>query len=291
MKKLFIHFLSISIAVLFGNSLYSQGVVISPSATFAVCPGVPTAYFAQLDPIPQPSVNPTYSWEVINGTIQGGTFENGVCKVSGPAYSTIWVTWNNSNNTSSIKVTLSNCTNANYNGKFKYWEMPILSLEGITPSNISGLSSVPFNSTSETYSIAKLTFPKKGTGENEYQSVNSYKWLIPHGWTFSSGQVSDGVNPVSGLTKSITVSPNPTSSGEIKVWGHSDCGPGYDSNPSSLTVSRVFPTINVVVSTSSSYLQGDRTPSPYPPRIGLTHNTVGQNLQHGNFRVAVLPHL
>ena len=111
--------------------------------------------------------------------------------------------------------------------------------------------------------MSKLVYPNLGPSNPTNLSVDSYKWKIPQGWTLN-GVVSNGNTIYEGLSESITVIPNATSSGSITVLGHSDCGSGYDSDPSSITISRVFPSdLAITTTTSNDYLQGNKTPITY----------------------------
>lgn len=175
----------------------------------------------------------------------------------------ITVKWNNTTANGSLKVSLSSCDVDTFNTVSKTETYHILSISGKTPETVSGLNAVPFNSGSQPYSVSKLVYPNLGPSNPTNLSVDSYKWKIPQGWTLN-GVVSNGNTIYEGLSESITVIPNATSSGSITVLGHSDCGSGYDSDPSSITISRVFPSdLAITTTTSNDYLQGNKTPITY----------------------------
>ena len=115
-----------------------------------------------------------------------------------------------------------------------------------------------FTSTSEEYSVSELIFPNQGSSDVTSQNkAESYKWQIPNGWTLN-GQVSNGT-PFENKDTLITVVPDATSSGSIKVWALNGCNDSY-SDPSEITVTRDFPTSMVIsYTTENTFLQGDET--------------------------------
>ncbi|NOU16757.1 MAG: T9SS type A sorting domain-containing protein [Bacteroidales bacterium] len=260
MNKLFISTLK-AIILVFTLFLLSSNTIgqisISPNGTFGVCPGSQSngaGFIYTADLID----NYYYDWTVTNGVILNGTIQqDGTSTFSGG--NIINVTWNNTTQDGSIKVRATSYSdNKQYLEKKVFYH--ILSINGVTPGEITGPPAVPFNAGSLTYSCPKLVYPNLGSGDATTLSVDTYKWLIPQGWTLN-GQVSDGTTPFTGLTNAISVVPNPTGSGAIKVWGHSNCGGGYDSNPRSLTITRVFPSnLAIAASTSNSSVQGDKRP-------------------------------
>jgi hypothetical protein len=172
----------------------------------------------------------------------------------------ISVTWNNSTSNGTIKVKSYNCVNAASNQVGSVMAYHILSINGVTPGTITGQANVPYNSNGGIiYSCPPLLYPNRGTGDPSTLSVSNYKWLIPKGWSLN-GQVSDGVTPFINLTNSISPLPDQTTSGTIKVWGHSNLGPGYNSNPQTAQITRVFPTIIISATTTNTNIQGDKTP-------------------------------
>lgn len=238
-------------------SLFSiwQSVEINPIGGFnAVCPG-PQSHV--LTATPDANIKCTYEWTVTNGIIDN----NGETTYTGG--NIISVTWANTTSNGTVKVVLINSDRATYENITNSSTFQILSVSGITLGSITAATTqVPFNSGSQTYSVPKLKYPNLGSNDGD-KYVDSYKWKIPQGWSLN-GQVSNGNTVYEGQSESITVIPNATSSGPITVWGHSDCGSGYDSNPSTISISRVFPSdLAITTTTSNDYYQGNKTPITY----------------------------
>ncbi len=105
-------------------------------------------------------------------------------------------------------------------------------LQGVTPSSISGSTSIyRYDVTPKTYSVSSLLYTN---GE----VVNNYGWIFPSGWSFN-GTISNGYTPFLTNSPSISVIPNNCTGGNISVYGISKCGDTY-SNNSLISVSRPF---------------------------------------------------
>jgi len=123
-------------------------------------------------------------------------------------------------------------------------------LTGVTPSSINNSTSqtVPFGNTQKTYVLnSPVTYPSNG------KEVDSYYWTIPNGWKYNGVASNGQVFITSG--RSITVVPNPITSGKVTVKGHTNCG--FESNPQELAITR--PTISIQSPKSLIY-QGDVAP-------------------------------
>lgn len=100
-----------------------------------------------------------------------------------------------------LQAQLFGCTDARDN-QFLTRKIFFVTLEGQTPNEIEGLSSIPLNSSSTfNYSVDPMT------------NANSYEWVLPSGWSIVSGAG----------TSSINVTPNNCGAGTIKVRGKSEC--------------------------------------------------------------------
>ena len=228
---------------------FGQEIIINiePDNALPVCPGEEITYTADIVGASPACV---YKWTVTNGVfaIDGGTSWEGGNMVT--------VIWDNQTS-GSLKVETNSCSSSDYDGLTKTLTYKILCLKYEAPDYINGSDEVPFTSYSQNYACPTLYYP----GINPPESVHSYRWLIPAGWAYPGGPVSDGTTPVSGLSRSITVYPDETSGGVVKVWGYSDCGDGYYSQPTTLSVTRVFPdNVGVSSTTSNTFIQGDTSP-------------------------------
>ncbi|MCF6352651.1 MAG: hypothetical protein L3J06_06540 [Cyclobacteriaceae bacterium] len=172
---------------------YAQ-LSIAPSESFAVCPDEWITYVvSNTDPF-----GCSYDWSVTNGEIDGN-----------PNGDTANIKWSNTADNGSLTISSINC-NTSAGEATKSWGFSILSINGETPSSITGASSVAANiTTNKVYEVDQINFPNIGSGDVSPYEVSDYEWQLPTGWTVVSG----------GTTKKITVKPDAFSEGDIRVRG------------------------------------------------------------------------
>ena len=173
-----------------------------------------------------------YQWLVSNGqTTFSGTGNAGL---------DVTVIWNNVQATSNtaapkgkLEITVSGCSLPSGEDTYnKEDNIVIKTLNGVTPSNITGDGEVAANITSaKTYSVSKVKFPNTGVTSGWTSSVyaDSYEWVIPAGWKLD-GVTSDGSSPFTGKGESVSLVPDAFSQDIIKVRAYSSCNNGYTSN-------------------------------------------------------------
>ena len=146
-NKFLLLFFIVSIA----NWSYGQ-LTLTPDGVFADCPEEWIVYTADND---YPS-GCLYNWEISKGEIQGGYQFNGKWLFTGG--NLISIKWNNSTSNGTVKVTSTLCSNNNGNGN-RTLNIPILSIKGVTPSAITGPSTVAANvTTNRVYSVAQINY-------------------------------------------------------------------------------------------------------------------------------------
>ena len=170
-----------------------------------------------------------------NGSIQGGSQNGNVSTFSGGTLVTI--TWTNTTSSGQISVVARNCSPSGGDTPAAFpFSYAIRSINGVNPGSITGASSVTVNTTTnQVYSIPQINFPNIGSAEIAPKEVNSYEWEIPAGWTVVSG----------GTTKSITVTPDNCSGGNIRVRGKSTTctnGPFFSNFSAVTAITRTVPT-------------------------------------------------
>jgi hypothetical protein len=228
MKKVL---LSLSGLFIFFQS-FSQ-LSLDPNEVFAKCPNEFIVYTITN------AVNAAcnYEWTVTNGEILGG-FQNGNTSTFSGG-SQVQIKWLNTTSSGSIQVNATNCNPSSGNSS-KTWTIPILSINGVNPGAITGDANVTVNVTAnKVYSISQINFPNIGSGDSNPFQVSSYEWEIPSGWTVQSG----------GTTKSITVTPDNCSGGNIRVRGkNTQCtsGPYYTNWSTVKTVTRTIATPSTI---------------------------------------------
>lgn len=237
---------------------------LDPNEVFAKCPNEFIVYTITN------AVNAvcTYEWTVTNGEILGG-FQNGNTSTF-TGGSQVQIKWLNTTSSGSIQVNATNCNPSSGNSS-KTWTIPILSINGVNPSAVTGAPTINVNVTSnQVYSIDQINFPNIGSGDVSPKQVNGYEWEIPTGWTVVSG----------GNTKSITVKPDNCSGGNIRVRGKNTACTGntFYSNWSTVkTVTRTIPATGTITSSTGTFtvLCGDQTPITYsiPSVTGATSYT------------------
>jgi hypothetical protein len=204
MKAIFVKFLVIVCSI---NHALSQGLVLNPDNTFAVCPGIWTIYT-----VTNSSFAPcTYYWNVTNGEIQGGILIGNRSSFTGG--NLIQIKWFDTTNRGNVSVS-ADCNPSSGNGSDSF-PISILSINGINPGELSGNNQVDVNNTAnQTFTVPPIQFPNVGSGENP-RYVNGYEWAVPSGWTIVSGS----------NTNTITVKPDNCSGGSISVRGKSTICP------------------------------------------------------------------
>ena len=123
----------IIVAIIFlclSKILYAQDPTIFPSpGSITWCPGEINYYEVRTTGAQQTGC--TYTWAITNGAITGG---QGTFKVS--------VIWNDSPSTGTLKVTLTNCTEATNTSVSETYA--IRSLAGRVPANAIALQQLPY---------------------------------------------------------------------------------------------------------------------------------------------------
>ncbi len=235
MKKIILPILLILCA-----NTYSQTLTIAPNNSFDQCPNQPLQYTVN-NSVTNACI---FDWTVTNGSIQGGSQNGNISTFSGGTLVTI--TWNNTTSSGQVSVVARNCSpsggNISSTPAFSY---AIRSINGVNPGSITGASTVTVNTTTnQVYSIAQINFPNIGTAEIAPKEVNSYEWEIPAGWAVAGG----------GSTKSITVTPDNCSGGNIRVRGKSTTctnGPYYSNWSNVATIVRTIATPSVITGPAS----------------------------------------
>lgn len=164
------------LVALFTSSAFAS-LSLSPNGTFAECPDEWITY----------TVTNTYpdgcgyNWTVTNGEIQGGSTTGNTSTFTGG--NIVHIKWLNTTTSGSISVSAQNCNNANGNSS-QNKTIPILSINGVTPSSITGSSSVAANiTTNKVYEVTQINFPNIGSGDVSPYEVSDYEWQLPTGWT------------------------------------------------------------------------------------------------------------
>lgn len=219
------------LVMLFSTLLFfqanAQSLSLSPSEIFAKCPGEFLTYTVTNTS----TAACTYNWTVTNGEITGGILNGSVSTFTGGTV--VQIKWVNTTSNGSIQI-VGNCSPTSGNAT-KTWTIPILSINGVVPGAISGVTSINVNVTSnQIYSVPQINYPNIGSGDVSPKQVDSYEWEIPAGWIVVSG----------GTTRTITVTPDNCTGGVIRVRGkNTSCtaGPFY-SNWSTINLGRTVPT-------------------------------------------------
>jgi|GEM_PF-4000985 len=195
---------------LIGIPLFGQSLSFDPTGVFAKCPNEWINYTVTNTS----TAACTYGWTVTNGEIQGGVLNGSVSTFTGGTL--IQIKWFDVTSGGSVSA-VANCSPSSGNGS-RTISIPILSINGVNPSAITGSSTVIVNvTTNQTYSVDQINFPNIGTGDVNPKQVSGYEWEIPTGWTVVTG----------GNTKSITLTPDNCSGGNIRVRGkNSNCTSG-----------------------------------------------------------------
>ena len=191
--------------------LYSFAQNFSPSSVFAQCPGSFEVYSINIG---SQTAGCSYNWEVVNGEILGGSLSGNVSTIYNQGTS-VSIKWSTTSNNGSIKTTTTSCSSPSNNGIPKSNSYAIKSLNGVTPSAVTGDDNISPNIISnKSYSVNQVNYPTRGSSDLNPFPVEYYEWEIPSGWTTISG----------GNTRIIVVQPNNYSGGPIRVRAKSACG-------------------------------------------------------------------
>ena len=190
--------LFVLISFIICSSTYGQ--IISPaSGNKTWCPGEIERYEVLTPGSLQTNCN--YKWVVTNGTISGNDFER-----------TVSVIWNDSPSTGTLKVTLTNCTEATNTSVSETYA--IRSLAGRVPANAIASQQLPYCSTAPVQiQVDEMFLLNTGgaTGITQ-QRADGYEWTLPAGWTYN-GQPGT----VRSTTRYISITPNACAGGDVKV--------------------------------------------------------------------------
>lgn len=196
--------------------LYSFAQNFSPSSVFAQCPGSFEVYSINIG---SQTAGCSYNWEVVNGEILGGSLSGNVSTIYNQGTS-VSIKWSTTSNNGSIKITTTSCSSPSNNGIPKSNSYAIKSLNGVTPSAVTGDDNISPNIISnKSYSVNQVNYPTRGSSDLNPFPAEYYEWEIPSGWTTISG----------GNTRTIVVQPNNYSGGTIRVRAKSACGSYYSN--------------------------------------------------------------
>jgi hypothetical protein len=210
---------------------------------------------------------------------------NGGQIVSGAGTGLINVVWNNtptsSSNQTSLQVNVTGCSNTASSQLYgpKAIFVRSLSQTAIGPVSVSG--DVSFGSNSPvTLSIPPVNVPMP-TG-SVTTPASGYFWTIPQGWSYATGQVSDGSTPVlinNFNGNSIRVTPAPATGGTVTVRA-ADTSCGFNG-PSSTVSSQSLPASTTITRpVPQPVIISNRTPNGGPITLFC-----GQLLQDEQVRV------
>ncbi len=187
----------------FGHLLFSQ-VSIYPDGTNAECPGEWFGYTANNANDPQC----TYNWLVTNGEIYGGTPTENGSQLNGVGPS-ITLRWDDTTTSGKVKVSTNTCELSSGEGTASV-TVPILSLDGVDPDNITGNNAIPVGSVvGQLFYSEYINYLNIGSGDEQSLSTSQYEWEIPSGWTIIKG----------GSSRKILLQPDNCSGGTIRVRG------------------------------------------------------------------------
>lgn len=227
MKKLalFLTLICLTIATAVG-----QYTVTTDNPTLAACSEQPLFYTAN------PSTNLqgcSFQWKVIGGVIFGGATNGDTSLIV--AGNTATITWNDTTKTGRIILIVSGCTLSvrNTSTLGQTFSIPVRSIIDRSPANIGGRGSIAIGipvPAQEIYSVDRLAFPSRGSGDGNPLEAEVYEWELPPNWTIVSGQG----------TNSITVQPDFCSGGSMRVRAVDNCDPANPkfslwSNPRNIT--------------------------------------------------------
>ena len=187
MKK---NLLLISLVLMLNGYVIAQSPSIFPEpGAVSWCPDNEETYEVRTAGAQQTSCS--YKWTITNGTIVGGNDANRM----------VTVKWNNTTSKGTLKITLTNCSEASNASVTS--EYIIRSLTAQSLANPRALSSLPYCSTASIVAqVDEMKIPNTGgTSPVSQQYADGYEWAIPAGWSVSgySG------NPVSTSEPFITL--------------------------------------------------------------------------------------
>jgi len=171
--------------LLISNFVKSQ--ILIQGQTDLACPGEPINYATQ--PVSTGNSSCIYQWNITNGV-----FSNGSTQIQGNYFSvnSVTVLWDNvlfQGGTSipqgTLTVSVFGCALPTGERTTFSENVVVKTLNGVTPGNIFGNSSIPIgNTTNRTFSIPRIQFPGTGQpgGSVSIAYADSYEWLIPSGW-------------------------------------------------------------------------------------------------------------
>lgn len=222
----------------------AQGRINDATLGSPVCPGRTYLYSVSTD---ASSSGCSFNWTINGGQIVGG---------AGSAL--VQVVWNNlptgPGNPTSLQVSVTGCTISASSRVYGPLSVFVRSLSQTAIGSISVSGDVSFGSTTPvTLSIPQVAVPSNGAPV----LASGYYWIIPQGWQYADGQVSDGSSPVlinNGNGNSITVTPAAGTGGTVTVRA-ADTSCGFNgptstvssqSLPASTAITRSLPTVRLV---------------------------------------------
>lgn len=206
-------FISLSFFLCLSSPIWAQSM--SPTEKLsAICPGNYNVYVYS-----QTGDGCLYNWEVTNGHIAGGHISGNNSSISNIGVNVVSISWVDTPDEGKIKATSHSC-DVSSNNKTKEFTYYIKSINGVTPTSISGIDNIPPTVlTNRTYSITPVNYPR-GTLDPKPYTVTNYSWETPTGWTVIGG----------GNTKDIVLQPDNYSGGNIRVRAINECSSGNSSN-------------------------------------------------------------
>ena len=235
--------------------------ITNTNGTNPFCPGKTYSFTAV--PAAGASCN-TYSWEIEGGQL---TSSNGT---NSPLMSVVWNDIPGGTGTTRLRVTVSGCNVTAANGFSDYTTAFVQSLSQTTPAQISINGGILFGDVATiTLSVALVKIPQPSGQPDRYAS--GYSWVIPNGWRYADGSVSNGTTPKllnTPNSNSIQVTPSAGGGGTATVRAvDTACGSNNPtstvsstSRPSSTTITRTLPTVRIVSNNAPNPITcGDRT--------------------------------
>lgn len=232
MKKLFI-LLTSALGICLPT--YAQDPSISPDPGYKTwCPDE-TLYYEVFTTGAQ-QTGCKYKWTITKGEIIGDDDEQKVA-----------VEWDDITDKGTLKVTLSNCTEATNTSKTE--EYAIRSLKGKTPQNlrIQNGSALSLCSTNPLYiAVDRLSVPNTGAGTSIPQyDADGYEWQLSQSgaWNYSGNTEQITLTPITGCSAGTI---------RVRAYINSCSGLKYSewTNPISL---RSVPTLSLTTNGASSY--------------------------------------
>ena len=245
MKKLFLlFFTNLFLLSVFSQTLIIQIEHVSPLPLTYPCPNEVHGYKIKIVN-DRDGYHYSSPWKITDGDIiSGGGRNQDYCTIRwhDKTQGTITI--------DTVRITDGGYSWSAYNQQFA---IPVRSLAGVTPSELSGNLSVLLKSTTPvTYTSSIIKYPTTN------EEVISYSWTIPVNWVYN-GITSDGTNVITTPTRYITITPDACSGGTVKVWATNEkCSTNLiSSNSKSINIVRTWPNFEIegsdILCTTGSY--------------------------------------